>query len=337
MLHLHKVSGYRNDHLRRVLLNRQTVEIRHIGKTVKALSLYLILNPHPKRLVGFQARVLVIDQLPVKSIYKHDILHAVNIIDQLPDAFIRILTLHFRIVDRLQAGTADQDLQIIDCDEQPGISAHMDNFRQGTQHMPGIVFCDPARIKPHGAKLRQLHRPVALQPRQEKITILFLEDRIAQHTPCQHAACQRKVIIQHGIVQEYLLKLCTDLPLRQRVSHSILRKIVNEFHAFRNLAGIKTHFLYKMMADSLQAVHDMALIKNLNVYFPEIMHPDIPGRKMDGFIILILREPCQELQKICLSAALTPRHKFDLASAVPDIFPEIFFLPEIAEETDPAG
>ena len=132
-------------------------------------------------------------------------LHAVDVIDQLPDTLIGILTLHLGIMHRFQAGTADQDLQVVDGNEQSGISAQMDHFRQRTEHVSCVIFCNAAGIKVQCPKLGKLDRPVALQPCQKEIPVLLLQDRIAQDASRKHAACKGKIIIEHGIFQKNML------------------------------------------------------------------------------------------------------------------------------------
>ena len=65
----------------------------------------LILNPHPERLVGFNACIVIVKKLPVKGKQKHNIFQAVNLVNKLADAFIGIFPAQLGVVDHRQAGT----------------------------------------------------------------------------------------------------------------------------------------------------------------------------------------------------------------------------------------
>ena len=73
-----------------------------------------------------------------------------NVINKLTDAFISILTLHLCIMNRFQAGTAGEDLQIVNSNEQAGISAHMNQFGKRAEHMSGVIFGDAAGVETQG-------------------------------------------------------------------------------------------------------------------------------------------------------------------------------------------
>lgn len=90
-LQLGQTSGYGDDYIGRVLLHCQPVQINHIRKAVEALPDNFILDAHPQSLIGFQAGIFIVNQFTVETIHKHNVLHAVNVIDELADALIVFL------------------------------------------------------------------------------------------------------------------------------------------------------------------------------------------------------------------------------------------------------
>ena len=75
-----------------------------------------VLDPHPERLIGFDAGVLVVEKFAAETEQKHDVFQAVDVVNELADAFVGVLAAHFCVAKRREAGAVYEGFQIVNAD-----------------------------------------------------------------------------------------------------------------------------------------------------------------------------------------------------------------------------
>ena len=85
------------------------------------------------------------------------------------------------------------------------------------------------------------------------------------------------------------MRLGTYFPFGDSVPGAGLGKVVDKFHSLRNILAAVSNFFYQMAAYSLQTGENAALPKNFHIDFLKVMHPDVFGGKLNGFIIFFFR------------------------------------------------
>ncbi len=91
------------------------------------------------RIGGYSGLLVMIDDLEIlQSRSGMDGIHYTRL--RREDTYESILSSQPRIMDPIHAGPALQDLQIIDQNQQAGISAYANDLGQRTEHVPGVIF-----------------------------------------------------------------------------------------------------------------------------------------------------------------------------------------------------
>ena len=123
-----KARGHFTQNICGIELVGITVEVDNICKSIESWAYNFILNAHPKCLIGFYANVVIVHKNTVKAEQKHQISHAVDIINQLAYTLVCILTAYLCIANRALCMLVLKYLHVIYDDKNSFEASIMDGF-----------------------------------------------------------------------------------------------------------------------------------------------------------------------------------------------------------------